>query len=173
MNKIPRRFQNKSVAHAVMTAVGIALSGSAWAASSATQDVDITVQSVNEISVGSTVTLTINSATAGQNPSGTASSTYAITTNSATSKKITAQLGAALSTGLTLSVYLQAPSGATSSGTPAAPVALSNASASDVVTSIDAVAASSLTIDYTATATVAVAPNTYAAEVTYTIANDS
>lgn len=167
------RFQNKTLACSVLAALGVALASSAGAASSATQDVDITVQSVNEISVGGTVTLTINSATAGQNPTGTASSTYAITTNSATSKKITAQLAAPLGTGLTLSVLLQAPSGATSSGSLATPVALSSSAASDVVTSIEAVAASGLTIDYSATATVSVAPNTYSADVTYTITNDS
>jgi len=173
MNNNSLRFQKKTIACAVLAALGVALGGSAEAASSATQDVDITVQSVNEISVGGTVTLTINSATAGQNPTGTTTSTYAITTNSATGKKITAQLVAPLDTGLTLSVFLQAPSGATSSGSLAAPVALSSSSASDVVTSIEAVAANGLTINYSATATVAVTPNTYSADVTYTITNVS
>jgi hypothetical protein len=173
MNNNSLPFQKKTIACAVLAALGVALGGSAEAASSATQDVDITVQSVNEISVGATVTLTINSATAGQNPTGTTTSTYAITTNSATGKKITAQLVAPLDSGLTLSVFLQAPSGATSSGSLATPVALSSSSASDVVTSIEAVAANGLTINYSATATVAVTPNTYSADVTYTITNDS
>jgi hypothetical protein len=167
-----KNIQKKTIVLAVAAALGAALGGNAWAASSATQDIDITVQSVNEISVGGTVTLTINSATAGQSPSGTTTSTYSITTNS-TSKKITAQLLAPLSSGLTLSVFLTAPGGATSSGSLVAPVALSSAAASDVVTSIEAVAASDLTINYSATATVAVTPNTYSADVTYTITNDS
>jgi hypothetical protein len=138
------------------------------ASDTATQDVDVTVSAVNEISVGGAVALNINSASAGGNPSGTASSTYAITTNSASSKKITAQLAAPLTSGLSLSVTLQAPSTGTSAG-----ATVLSTSASDVVTSIEAVAASSLTIGYTATATVAVAPNTYAADVTYTVVNDS
>ena len=140
----------------------------AHAADSATQDVDITVAAVNEISVGSTVTLTINNATAGGNPTGAASSTYSITTNSPASKKITAQLASALTSGLSLSVNLTAPSTGTSAGLTAlttAPI--------DVVTSVEAVAASGLAINYSATATVAVAPNTYPADVTYTIVNDS
>jgi len=155
---------------AIRAAVAAAMlaSGAALAASSATQDVDITVQNVNEISVGTAVTLTINTAVAGGNPGGTATSSYSITTNSATSKKITAQLGGALAAGLTLSVNLQAPSTGNSSG-----VTALSTSASDVVTSIEAVAASALSISYAATATVAVAPNTYSADVTYTIVDDS
>jgi hypothetical protein len=43
----------------------------------------------------------------------------------------------------------------------------------DVVNSIEAVAQTGLTISYAATATVAVAPNSYTADVTYTIVNDS
>jgi hypothetical protein len=141
----------------------------ALAADTATQDVDITVQAVNEISVGATVALTINSATAGSNPSGTATSSWNITTNSTASKKVTAQLAAALTSGLSLSVNLQAPSTGTSAGL----TALSSGTGSDVVTSIEAVAASGLTISYSATATVAVAANTYSADVIYTIVNDS
>jgi hypothetical protein len=154
---------------AIVVAFGVvSLGGNAQAADTATQDVDITVQAVNEITVGSTVTLNINTATAGGNPTGTAASTYAITTNSATSKKITAQLVSALAAGLTLSTSLQAPSTGTSAGA----TSLST-TAADVVTSIEAVAESGLTINYSATATVAVEPNTYAADVTYTIVNDS
>ena len=142
--------------------------GAALAADNATQDVDITVQAVNEISVGAAVTLTINSATAGSNPSGAATSSWNITTNSTASKKVTAQLTATLASGLSLSVNLQAPTTGTSAGLTAL-----TTSASDVVTSIEAVAASGLTINYAAAATVAVAPNTYSADVTYTIVNDS
>ncbi len=118
--------------------------------------------------MGAAVTLNVNSATAGVSPTGLASSTYSITTNSATSKKITAQLTSALTAGLSLSANLQAPSTGTSAGA----VVLST-TPSDAVTSIEAVAATGLTISYSATATVSVAPNTYSAEVTYTIVNDS
>jgi hypothetical protein len=142
--------------------------GAVHAADSATQDVDITVQAVNEISVGTAVALTVNSASAGVNPTGIISSTYSITTNSTVSKKITAQLTGALTAGLTLSANLQAPSTGTSAG--ATPLSTSPV---DVVNSIEAVAATGLTISYAATATVAVAPNSYIAEVTYTVVNDS
>jgi len=162
-----RRGARPALAAAIASAMAAA-SGIAQAASSATQDVDITVQNVNEISVGTAVTLTINTAIAGGNPGGTALSNYSITTNSSTSKKITAQLVGALTAGLSLSVSVQAPSTGTSAG-----VAVLTTSPSDVVNSIEAVAASGLTISYSATATVAVAPNTYSADVTYTIVDDS
>lgn len=161
------KLPNKLLA-GLTAAVVACIGGPVRAADTATQDVDITVQAVNEISVGAAVTLNVNSATAGVNPTGIASSTYSITTNSATSKKITAQLGSALTAGLTLSTNLQAPSTGTSAG-----VTALSTTPSDVVTSIEAVAASGLTINYAATATVSVAPNTYSAEVTYTIVNDS
>ncbi len=161
-----RRLRHCGIVAGVICAAGIG--GGAHAADTATQDVDITVQDVNEISVGAAVTLNVNSATAGVSPTGLASSTYSITTNSATSKKITAQLTSALTAGLTLSTNLQAPSTGTSAG-----VVVLSTTASDAVTSIEAVAATGLTISYAATATVAVAPNTYTAEVTYTIVNDS
>jgi hypothetical protein len=158
--------QHKVLAGAVSLLA--ALGGVVQAAGSATQSVEITVQAVNEISVGTAATLNVNSAAAGINPTGIASSTYSITTNSTTSKKITAQIATALTSGLTLSVNLQAPSTGVSAGsTPlgVAPV--------DVVNSIEAVSASGLTISYAATATVAVAPNSYTADVTYTVVNDS
>jgi hypothetical protein len=144
------------------------LGGAAHAADTATQEVDITVQAVNEISLGTTVALTVNSAAAGVNPTGIASSTYSITTNSTASKKITAQLAAAPTAGLALSVNLQAPSTGTSTG-----ATLLGVAPTDVVHSIEAVAATGLTISYSATATVAVAPTSYSADVTYTIVNDS
>lgn len=162
---------NNNVRAALRAAITLVITsggGVALAASSATQDVDITVQNVNEISVGTAVTLNINTAVAGGNPGGAATSNYSITTNSSTSKKITAQLVGALTAGLTLNVNLQAPSTGTSAG-----VTALSTSANDVVTSIEAVAASALTISYAATATVAVAPNTYSADVTYTIVDDS
>lgn len=140
----------------------------AWSADSAVQDVDLTVQEVNDISVGGSVSLSLTSSSPGQALTGTSSSTYSITSNSATGKKITAQLGAALETGLGLKVTLQAPSGATSAGE----VTLSE-SAVDVVTGVSAVAESGLTVDYAATATPSVAPDTYSAEVTYTIISDT
>lgn len=149
-------------------AAALLAAGGVHAADSATQDVDITVQAVNEISVGAAVALTVGSAAAGVSPAGIISSTYSITTNSTVSKKITAQLAGALAGGLSLSANLQAPSTGTSAG-----ATVLSTSPVDVVNSIEAVTATGLTISYTAAATVAVAPNSYVAEVTYTIVNDS
>ncbi|HEY6125054.1 MAG TPA: hypothetical protein VIV63_10390 [Steroidobacteraceae bacterium] len=141
--------------------------GAVHASDTAAQTVDITVQAVNEIALGTAVTLNVNSAAAGINPTGLASSTYSITTNSTASKKITAQLLAAPTSGLTLSVNLQAPSTGVSAGS--VPLGVAPV---DAVNSIEAVTASGLTISYAAAATVAVAPTSYSAEVTYTIVND-
>ena len=112
-------------------------------AQSATQVVRIQVNAINQIGVsGNPSPLVINSATAGSAPTSvTASGTsYAITTNEA-NQKIAASLDQALPSGVTLEVALAAPGGATSAGN----VALSTA-ASDVVTGISSVAASSLPI---------------------------
>ena len=166
MNQSKRIRQHTMLAGAASLLASI--SGGVHAADSAAQEVDITVQAVNEISVGTAVALSISAATAGVSPTGIASTTYSITTNSTTSKKITAQLTAALGTGLTLSVNLQAPSTGTSAGS--VPLGVSPV---DVVNSIEAVAQTGLTISYAATATVAVAPNSYTADVTYTIVNES
>lgn len=165
-----RSFAGNARKAAVAVAVVLPFaSAAAFAADSAVQDVEITVEEVNEITVGSTVSLSLTSASAGNPLTGTSSSTYAITSNSASGKKITAQLTEALGAGLGLKVTLEAPSGATSAGQ----VTLGNVSAVDVVTGIAGVAEDSLSIDYAATATTAVEPDTYAAEVTYTIVNDT
>ena len=146
-------------------ALFVSAGGSVYATNSASQNVDIDVTAVNEIALGgAAVTLSVSSAAAGVNPTGVIGSTYSITTNSTTSKKITAQLGGALPAGLTLSANLAAPSTGVSSGA----VALSTTPA-DVVTSIEAVTASGLSISYAATATVAVAPGSNIAAVTYTL----
>jgi len=157
---------------AVMGAAALFVSagGSVHASDTASQNVNLTVTEVNEISLGgATVPLTVGTLSAGT-LTGTIGSTYSITTNSATSKKITAQLGGALTSGLTLSTSLQAPSTGVS---PGSPVALST-TAVDVVNSIEPVSAAGLTITYTSTATVAVAAGVQApVAVTYTIVNDS
>jgi len=105
--------------------------------------------SLGAVARGNPSPLVINSATAGSAPTSvTASGTsYAITTNEA-NQKIAASLDQALPSGVTLEVALAAPGGATSAGN----VALSTA-ASDVVTGISSVAASSLPITYRLSAT--------------------
>ena len=141
------------------------LVASTGAAQSAQQTVTYEVQAVNQIAVSGNVTLTVNSATAGQAPSAnSAASSYAITTNES-NKKITAGLNTNMPAGLTLQLTLGAPSGATSTG------ALTlTTTAQDAVTGISTLNASGLSISYTLTATSAAGVVAQASKtVTFTI----
>jgi hypothetical protein len=107
------------------------------------------VSAVNEISVSGSPSLVISAATAGSGlTSASASGTYAITTNE-TDRKITAEIDSDMPSGVTLSVSLAAPSGATSAGA----VTLSS-TAVDVVTGVSTVNQSGLNITYGLSATV-------------------
>jgi hypothetical protein len=130
-----------------------AFSGAQAQGNTDNQTVTFTVEAINEIAITGTVTLTINSATAGADPDAAQSTaaTYAITTNE-TARKITAALDQAMPTGLTLNITLAAPTGATSVGA----VSLS-ATEQDVVTGISNVAESALAITYDLEATAAAA----------------
>ena len=137
----------------------------AGASAQATQDVTLEVQAVNEIAFTGSPSLVISSATAGSAPtSATANATYAVTTNE-TNRKITAQIDSDTPAGVTLSVSLAAPAGATSAG-----AVLLGTTAQDVVTGIGTVNASGLNATYTLSATAAagVVPST-SRTVTYTI----
>jgi hypothetical protein len=126
------------------------------AAQTANQTVTIVVSDINVISVtSSTVSLTIDSATAGSNPDSDSdnSTSYSITTNG-TAKKITAALGSAYASGISLGMNLTAPSGGSSAG-----LTTLTTSAQDLVTGIASVAEGTLTIAYTATATPSAASN--------------
>ncbi|HLM68224.1 MAG TPA: hypothetical protein VK358_11885 [Longimicrobium sp.] len=112
-------------------------------AQTATQSVSYEVAAVDQISVAGSPSLVVNSATAGSAlNSATASGTYAVTTNG-TNRKITASIDTNMPTGVTLTVSLGAPTGATSAGT----VTLST-TAQDVVTGITTVTQSGLSIGY-------------------------
>lgn len=143
----------------------MAMSG--WAATTATATVTYTIGSIIAISVsGNPGTLTVNSATAGSNPTSAtdATTTYAVTSNIAT-QRVTGAIATAMPTGTTLSVNLAAPSGGTSAGT----VALTT-TAQNLVTGISNIAAAGNVITYTLAATVAAATVTNATNtVTYTI----
>jgi len=137
----------------------------ASASAQATQDVTLEVQAVNEIAFTGSPSLVISTATAGSAPtSATANATYAVTTNE-TNQKITAQIDSDTPAGVTLSVSLAAPAGATSAG-----AVLLGTTAQDVVTGIGTVNASGLNVTYTLSATAAagVVPST-SRTVTYTI----
>jgi hypothetical protein len=91
---------------------------SAIAGDSASQVVSYEVQAINELSVSAgSLGLVVDSATAGSAPNAAtnSSTTYAITTNEL-GRKITGALGSDMPAGVTLSVTLGAPTGATSLG---------------------------------------------------------
>lgn len=106
---------NTAFAALIISALGAA---AAFAGNTAEQVITYEVQAINELSVSSgTVSLTVNSATAGQAPNvatNTATS-YAITTNES-GRKITGALNSDMPAGVTLSATLAAPNGASSTG---------------------------------------------------------
>jgi hypothetical protein len=153
------------IVHFAAPAAALLLIVSGRASAQATQDVSFEVQAISELTFTGSPSLVISAATAGSAPtSATASASYAISTNEL-NRTITAEIDSDMPTGLTLSVSLAAPSGATSSGV----VALST-TAQPVVTGVANVNASGLGVSYSLAATSAagvVAADTRT--VTYTI----
>lgn len=151
----------------LVAAAGALLVSHVAFAQTATQTVTFQVDAINQISVSAaSVSLDINTAVAGSNPTSATSSglTWAVTTNQS-GAKITGILNSDMPTGLTLSATLGAPGGATSAGA----VSLSSTSV-DLVTGISQLAAPSLSLSYKLDATPAagvVASTTRT--VTYTI----
>lgn len=132
----------------------------------ANQVVTIVVANINVISVSSgSLTLTINTATPGSAPSDAVDSatSYSVTTNGS-AIKITASLGSAYASGISLALNLGAPSGATSAGS-----TVLTTTAQDLVTGISSLNESTLGITYTASATTAAAPNGAGAAQTVTL----
>jgi len=145
----------------------LALLGAATAASAqtATQTVTFQVDAINQIAFSGSPSLVVNSATAGSNPTAsTSAASWAVTTNQ-TGSKITASIGSNMPAGLTLSVNLAAPAGASSAGAQS----LSTV-AVDLVTTITMLAQGALGVTYTldATAAAGVVAST-SRTVTYTI----
>lgn len=133
-----------------LASTALLLASAGTAAAQATQTASYEVQAINQISVAGSPSLTINTATAGSAPTAvTAGATYAITTNE-TNRKITAGLDAAMPDGVSLSMSLAAPTGATSAGA----VTLLT-TAQDVVTAISTLNESGLSITYGLSATAA------------------
>lgn len=118
-------------------------------AQTATQNVTIQVNAINQIAVtGGSPSLAISTATAGSDPTdATASVSWAITTNQS-NQKITASIDVALPANVSLAASLVAPSGATSAGSQALSI-----TAVDLVTGISTLAASGLGLTYTLSAT--------------------
>jgi uncharacterized cupredoxin-like copper-binding protein len=154
--------KNKILALLAVTAVG-----SVAVAQSTTQTVTAVVETINDIAVTGTPTLTVTSDGAGNAPKTAtdSSSSYAITTNE-TDKKITVNLDTAMRAETTLTINMSAPSGATSAGTVtllATPV--------DAVTGISSLNQSGLEITYTFDATSKAAADSETKTVTFTIAD--
>ena len=152
---------------APVLALTIGFSSTLASAQTATQTVTFAVTAINQISATGSPSLTVTTATAGNQPAAAtdASSTWAVTTNQ-TGAKISASIPTPMPAGLTLSVNLAAPSGAASSGLTAL-----GTTAVDLVTTITKVAQLGMTATYELTATAAagvVASSTRV--VTYTIA---
>ena len=125
-------------------------------AQTVTQDVTIIVASISVLSVSAgTVSMTINTATPGSNPTDATDSatSYALTTNGL-AKKMTAKIGFAYATGISLALNLTAPSGGTSLGSKTLTTI-----DQDMVTGISNLAESGVGISYTASATASAAPN--------------
>lgn len=146
------------------------LSGLAMAGNTAEQTVTYQVDAINEISVSDDPgDLVINSATAGSEPNEDTdnSTNWAITTNQ-TARKITGSINTAMPANVTLEINLTAPTGGVSAGD----VSLL-ATDADLVTSIETVAESGLTITYTLSATVTAGVVTQAQKtVTLTLTNE-
>ncbi len=120
--------------------------GALFAASSDTITLNYEVQAINEINIDdASVTLTVNTAVAGSQPTQVSqATTYDITTNCSTNgKKLTAAINTAMPAGLTLSLNVAAPTGGSSAGT----TTITNVAA-DVVTGIDAVAESDIAMTF-------------------------
>ena len=135
-------------------------------AQKATQTLTFAINAINQIAFVGTPALTISTAAAGAAPTSAtdATATWAVTTNQ-TGAKITASIPTAMPAGLTLSVNLTAPTGATS----AAYKALST-TATDLVTGVTRIAQGSLGVFYMLDATPAAGVVASATRVvTYTI----
>jgi hypothetical protein len=137
----------------------------AWASNTANHTVTVQVNAINELAItGGSVTLTLNTATAGSNPNDVTDATCGLqwTTNEAT-KKITVQTDQS-SPNFTLKSVAISVSG----GTAAAQSTLSGAAPHDFVTGISTTLGS-CTVRYTGQATAAQGTGSVLHTVTYTI----
>ena len=157
----------KTMSRNVIMSVLLVASVAATAkAQTATQTVTFQVDAINQVAVAGTPTLTISAAVAGGAPTSVTSTgnTWAVTTNQ-TGAKITASIGSAMPSGITLSANLAAPSGGTSAG-----YQTLSTTAVDLVTGITKLNASGLSLSYKLDATAAAGTlSSTTRVVTYTI----
>ena len=133
-----------NVSRSLMAGLLVVAAAASASAQTATQTVTIQVDAINQIAVSGTPTLAISAAVAGGAPTlvTATGSTWAVTTNQ-TGSKITASLGSAMPTGVTLSANMAAPAGGTSAnlqGLSTTPV--------DLVTGITKLNVSGLSLGY-------------------------
>jgi len=150
----------------ILSTIAVLLgAASAASAQTATQTITFQVDAINQIAFAGSPSLVINTATAGSNPTAvTAAATWAVTTNQS-GAKITASIGSNMPGGLTLSVNLTAPAGASTAGSQS----LSTTSV-DLVTSITKVAQGAMAVSYSLAATPAAGVvSSTTRTVTYTI----
>ena len=149
----------------ILSAMALMVAATSAASAQVTQTVTFQVNAINQIAFSGSPSLLINTATAGSAPtSATANASWAVTTNQ-TGAKITASINSAMPAGLTLSVDLSAPGGATGAGS----TALGTTSV-DVVTGITKLAQGALGVAYTLDATPAAGVQSSTTRtVTYTI----
>ena len=134
----------------ILSAMALMVAATSAASAQVTQTVTFQVNAINQIAFSGSPSLLINTATAGSAPtSATANASWAVTTNQ-TGAKSTASLNSAMPAGLTLSVDLSAPGGATGAGSTAL-----GTTAVDVVTGITKLAQGSLGATYKLDATAA------------------
>jgi hypothetical protein len=124
----------------------MALAGTAFAGNTAQITIYYSVQAIDEINIdGSSVTLTVSGAAAGQSPAtATAATTYDITTNGGSdSKKLTAAIDTDMPADATLILDVTGPANGISEG----PCTITSSPA-DVVTMIGSVAQSDIAMDF-------------------------
>ena len=164
------RSMTRSLASALALAV-LLLAAPSAAAQNTSHNVGVSVATTNAFNVdASDVSIAFGAIPAGnQTASGAGSSSYDLTTNT-DGAKIAASLDSDYPAGITLQALLGTPtaSGATgASGGTSTQQTLSDSNV-DLVTGISFASGSSISIDYTATITPAVAAGTYTRAVTYT-----
>ncbi|AHG90865.1 hypothetical protein J421_3328 [Gemmatirosa kalamazoonensis] len=159
-------MQPRTWIRGVLVAIALSAVRSA-AAQTASQTVNFQVDAINQISVSApSVTLNVTTATAGSAPTAVTSSstTWAVTCNQ-TGAKITASIGSAMPSGVTLTASLGAPAGAASAGAQTLGTV-----AVDLVTGITKLNQSGLSVTYSLSATAAAGVVTATSRtVTYTI----
>ena len=156
----------KAMSRNVIMSVFLIAAAATAKAQTATQTVTFQVDAINQVAVAGTPTLTITAAVAGGAPTSVTSTgnTWAVTTNQ-TGAKITASIGSALPSGVTLSANMAAPSGGTSAGYQSL-----GTTAVDLVTGITKLNATGLSLSYKLDATAAAGTlSSTTRVVTYTI----